>query len=426
MGRLIAAYRTHPAHGIPISQEIVGSWALKSQSQICRIETGPAELNLGLLRFWARLLGVPAHLLWFVDPDSHGRSNGDRHDSAARAVMAVAVPAGLERNATSAPPGTSAEEELALRQEHVATAETEVVELLAGAWLTQLNNLTGMADVISWPVLNQLAAQQIRSLEELWRRRPELEAGVAVADARWSEFMSWICANGGFPGSEGWLERAHRRAEQARDPVLEAYVVMRRSQHAVDSGDAMTAVSLSRRALKNHDLIPPKTKSLCLTRLSEGLALAGSDESLTILATAQSLADEPLRAPDDEMARHCDARYIDAARARCLYLLGEHREARARFEELLSVGQPSEVIDVGMWTAYLAECRMVDHPEQSAADGLRALDIAHRTGSTRIVKALAPVAVVLRPSRGSAVVDTFLTRYRASVMGAMPVSTPWT
>jgi hypothetical protein len=86
-------------------------------------------------------------------------------------------------------------------------------------------------------------------------------------------------------------------------------------------------------------------------------------------------------------------------------------------------GPPSGVIDIGMWTADLAECRMVDHPEQSAADGLRALDIADRTGSTRIVKALAPAAVALRPSRNSAVVDDFLTRYRARVMGGMPVST---
>ncbi len=426
MGKLISAYRAHPAHGMPISQEIVGSWAIKSQSQICRIETGPAEQNLGVLRFWARLLGVPPHLLWFVTPVSPMLSNDHRGDPVAAGVMATEVSVGFARDATSASPGGLAGEGMALQEEYAASSEPEGAELIAGAWLTHLNNLTGMADAISWPALNQLAVQQIRSLEELWRRRPEWEAGVALADARWSEFMSWICANGGFPGSEVWLERAHRRAEEARDPVLEAYVVMRRSQHAVDSGDAMTAVSLSQRALKNHALIPPKTKSLCLTRLSEGLALAGSDEGLDILATAQSLADEPLRDPGDEMARHCDARYIDAARARCLYLLGERHEARARFEDLLNAGQSSGVIDVGMWTAYLAECRMVDHPAQSAADGLRALDIADRTGSTRIVKALAPVAVALRPRRDSAVVDAFLTRYRTSAMGGMPVSTSWT
>src|SRR5690349_7004309 len=68
MGRLIAAYRAHPMHGAPIPQEVVGLWALKEQSQISKIEKGPAVTDLVVLQFWARLLGIPDDLLWFAMP----------------------------------------------------------------------------------------------------------------------------------------------------------------------------------------------------------------------------------------------------------------------------------------------------------------------------------------------------------------------
>ncbi|MGI5238841.1 helix-turn-helix domain-containing protein [Dactylosporangium sp. CA-139066] len=68
MGRLIAAYRRHPHHGIPISQEIVGAWVGVTQGQISRMENGQPEQNIDRLIHWARLLGIPAHLLWFTQP----------------------------------------------------------------------------------------------------------------------------------------------------------------------------------------------------------------------------------------------------------------------------------------------------------------------------------------------------------------------
>ena len=162
---------------------------------------------------------------------------------------------------------------------------------------------------------------------------------------------------------------------------MEAYVFMRRSQHAVDSNDASAAVSLSRQALSGNADIPPKIKALCLTRLSEGLALAGSEDSLDILTTAHTLANKNSDEPADEMARHCDSRYINAARARCLYLLGERHEARTQLEEVLAQDQPAGAIDVGMWTAYLAESQADDQPDDGAHTGQQALDIADSTHS---------------------------------------------
>ncbi len=68
MGRVIAAYRTHPFHGRPLSQELVGGWVGLTQAQISRIENGPAIKDLDRLTRWARTLRIPQPLLWFKLP----------------------------------------------------------------------------------------------------------------------------------------------------------------------------------------------------------------------------------------------------------------------------------------------------------------------------------------------------------------------
>nr|WP_221383161.1 hypothetical protein [Actinoplanes polyasparticus] len=81
MGRLVAAYRRHPFHGMPISQEIVGSWVGRSQAQISRMERGRPEKQIDTLTYWANLLSIPQQMLWF---ETSGRSG---HDDAPLAMV---------------------------------------------------------------------------------------------------------------------------------------------------------------------------------------------------------------------------------------------------------------------------------------------------------------------------------------------------
>lgn len=71
MGGVIAAYRHHPFHERPLSQEIVAGWVGITQAQLSRIETGPAIKDLDRLARWAGTLGVPEPLLWFKLPKRH-------------------------------------------------------------------------------------------------------------------------------------------------------------------------------------------------------------------------------------------------------------------------------------------------------------------------------------------------------------------
>ena len=80
IGRVIGAYRTHPYHGRPLSQELVGSWLGLTQGQVSRIENGRAPEELTKLICYAKILGIPQRHLWFALPDepqgtsSHGKN----------------------------------------------------------------------------------------------------------------------------------------------------------------------------------------------------------------------------------------------------------------------------------------------------------------------------------------------------------------
>ncbi|MGH7868997.1 MAG: hypothetical protein ACREP9_15515, partial [Candidatus Dormibacteraceae bacterium] len=68
MGRVIHAYRTHPYHGKPLPQAVVGNWFGLTQTQLSRIEKGKPPEELSKLIRWAQLLGIPGELLWFKLP----------------------------------------------------------------------------------------------------------------------------------------------------------------------------------------------------------------------------------------------------------------------------------------------------------------------------------------------------------------------
>ena len=56
IGRVIFAYRTHPWHPRPLSQETVGNWLSLTQAQLSRTENGRAPEELTKLVRWAPAL----------------------------------------------------------------------------------------------------------------------------------------------------------------------------------------------------------------------------------------------------------------------------------------------------------------------------------------------------------------------------------
>jgi hypothetical protein len=282
------------------------------------------------------------------------------------------------------------------------------------AWLRELDRLTQQSAPAVTPQLGIRVRQHLEVLDRLQRdgARPHL-AGV---DARWSEFMSWIADNAGEPDGGSWLDRSHRRAAEADDQLLGAYSLMRQSQRALDDGDVRTAITLSRRSL-THGPVPPRTRVLCLTRMAEGLAASGDDDTSAVITAARRGLRRTANDAADEFARHCDLRYVAAVDARCRQLLGDSISAVAIFEELLNGDHAAPLLDAGMWHAHLGECYLFDDPERAAAHGMSALRLAREAGSYRVIRATQPLAIALRRHSALAPIRAFVDAHRGAVTG---------
>ncbi|MEU2177571.1 helix-turn-helix domain-containing protein [Nocardia sp. NPDC019219] len=92
MGRVVAAYRTHPYHGRTLPQELVAGWLGLTQAQLSRLEKGRAPEYLSKLIRWAQVLGIPGDLLWFKLPGASAATldNVKRQDFL-RAALGVTV-----------------------------------------------------------------------------------------------------------------------------------------------------------------------------------------------------------------------------------------------------------------------------------------------------------------------------------------------
>jgi len=78
IGWVFRAYRTHPHHYAVygpdgISQTLLGQWLGLRQPQVSKIEIGPPIPHLDRLQHWARVLRIPAELLWFRLPEEEGQ-----------------------------------------------------------------------------------------------------------------------------------------------------------------------------------------------------------------------------------------------------------------------------------------------------------------------------------------------------------------
>jgi tetratricopeptide (TPR) repeat protein len=353
-----------------------------------------------------------------LEAGKHRWPRDERRRSAIRAVLRVRNDAevGFHRERRSradeeAPASVIVDLSPSTGLREVSTEVGQSLEWPPGVWMRMLDGLTATAYMHGHAGLYPVAVEQVRRLGSASQPDPLPHPDLAVADARWSEFISWLCDNDGLDDAGQWLSRAYSRAVEARDPYLRAYVLMRQSQRAIDDGDALVAIRLARRALDGAPL-PPKIHALCLTRLAEALALTGDDASLDLGVTADQRARVQSDDPADSIAQHCDHRYLTAARARCAYLLGDHDSSAAMLNEVLSEESPAAPLDTGIWLTYLAESYQGQNPERAADTCSNALAVARRCGSARVVRALLPLAVTLRQHRGLDPVDRFLLAHQ--------------
>lgn len=99
---------------------------------------------------------------------------------------------------------------------HGAEPDGDPGRLPPDAWLQMLDILAASTVRDGYAGIYPIATEQLRRLDQARQLDPRAGSSLAYVDARWSEFMSWICDNSGTGDGAAWLARAHTRAVEAR------------------------------------------------------------------------------------------------------------------------------------------------------------------------------------------------------------------
>jgi hypothetical protein len=334
MGRVAHAYRTHPYHCAVygrggISQTLLGQWLGLRQPKISEIETGPPIRDLDTLAYWARVLRIPAELLWFDLPNQARRSvSRDGSVATIGIVKKVACTAnGTSSNDTPSRPNHAFL--LSAAPEHVITHLQEQWHLLV-----RTDNLFGPARVL------RLVHEQIELIESLLRdARGDVRASLLTLGAEYAESAAWLHEDAEDHLAPFWTGRALEWAHAAGDHRLIAWALFRRSQQVTTEGDTAQAIGLARAAQGAGSRLPDQMVAAITQQEAYGLALDGDE------AASQGKLDEALHwaAPadlhGDARSGHgafCTASYIELQRAKCWQALGRPQRAVPIYETALA------------------------------------------------------------------------------------------
>jgi tetratricopeptide (TPR) repeat protein len=391
MGRVIAAYRTHPFHGRPLSQEIVGAWAGVSQVQLSRPEHGPAIKHLDRLVAWAETLRIPEHLLWFKLP---GRRVDDAAPSPTAIVPNPADLATLLGGLTATRPavpgqgrtlGISAFEGMTLAQS---------ADLLLKLFLALDDELGG--DSLHLP-LSRYVARMAVSVEE------DVDDGL-LGFGHLSQMAGWLALDAHSHGAaRRYFTSALYVGHEADEPGLAASALGYMSLQETYRGRLSSALSLAQTAIATGSVgTTPLTRTMLGTRLARAQAgLRERQACLRTLAGARVAFDQAGRQEEPLWISYVDAAELAAQEGACyldLGMTGESIESLTTAIGLIEARTPRRIRDRVHYLSRLAKCHLAERDlEQACSRATEALKLSQAIDSARVGRRLKEFNDALEP-----------------------------
>lgn len=431
IGRVIFAYRTHPWHGRPLSQETVGNWLGLTQAQLSRIENGRAPEELTKLVRYAEILGIPAELLWFKLPDRAAVS----HTPPTRTVS-LTLPVVVNGRPVLVPVDTEAARASGLTNlldglagKHPAAPVTPS-NALAVADLDELEHVAAALDdarrYLDGSVTHYFRRQLHRSktddgshgpanalplvlgvlgavVEHARQVKPDVRRGLLSVGADGAEFVGWLYRDLHDHGSAAyWYDRAMEWAQEAGDTAMQGYVLVKKSQMAYDEGDAARVATLAEAAQHGPWQLPVKVRAEVTQQEAMALAMLGEPMSGVErkIDAARTLLDKA--EPEDQDGSSWAYFTADTLRVRCAtcYIAaGKPARAADLFGGVIASGNLSRR-DIGFFRARRAAALALSgEPDEAASVGLQAAQVAKEISSERTLRVLADVVHTLAPWR---------------------------
>jgi tetratricopeptide (TPR) repeat protein len=239
-----------------------------------------------------------------------------------------------------------------------------------------LGTVGGHLDLVQQLLPNLAGARRVRLLQ---------------VGARYAEFASWLNQDSGDArAATHWADRAMEWAQEAGNPLMVSYVLVRKADQAAATRDAARTIGLAQSALQQRRRLTSRGRAVALQQLAVGYALAGDEVACQrALDSAAQLAERSQQEGDEGPGRYCTPAYVEIQRAATWIELGRPERAIDLFEVSLATLPSVHRRDSGVYLARLASAYALSgSPDISVRKGWQALTVAHATGSRRITTEL--------------------------------------
>ena len=388
MGQVIAAYRNHPHHVRPLTQELVAGWVGLTQTQLSRIENGPPIKDLDRLIQWAQTLGIPSHLLWFKLPDERNRATV----TVVEPMPLVSVPPPristlpLPISSTPSPIPADGSGHAAAMQSFRAADRN-----VGGGHL--------YATVVKY--LHVEVAPHVFGMA-----RDEDGRATFTAAAALTEMAGWMAHDAG-QDAAAWqhFHRSHQLASVGNDLQLDVHILASLSHLAHHVGRTDDAIQFAQRG---RDLLAggprlPELEARLLAMQARGLAaLQQPKESAQLLIQAeQALTLSPVEEPSPWVSRFDEGSLASEA-ARCLRQLGHLRQAQEQAERIIAL-RPGDRTRSRAFGQLLLVTVLVAQgkPDEACALAQAVLEATQQLGSYLVISQLLDLKQLLEPYRAS-------------------------
>ncbi|WP_245796639.1 helix-turn-helix domain-containing protein [Actinacidiphila alni] len=453
MGRVFYAYRVHPWHGRVVSQETLAGWLGLAQAQLSRIESAAtAPQDLGKLMSWAHSLAVPPDLLWFKlpgdkpaevavtsdtkpVPEEAPESRGSTLLPVVVKGHSVLVPVNAQALAAS---GLGSLLDLSVvtagkTSDTAHTTEPEAMSplnrrsllkggvaaaALPGLGLDELQHVAAALEdahrYLDVPVVDYFRSQLDTAKQDDGARgprktlpvvlgllgaidqharavKPSVRRELLSVGADGAEFAGWLYRDLHQPSTATfWYDRAMEWAQEADDPALQGYVLLKKSQMAYDDRDAIRVLTLAQAAGHGRWRLPLRVQAEVAQQEALGAAMVG--DPLTAVQDKLGVAQDLLARAGDDSQQGLGAYFTEHTlllrNAVSLTEAGRPGMAVELFNEALRAGTLS-VRDGGFFNARRAAALALSgEPDEAARVGAASAKVARAMKSERTVRVL--------------------------------------
>jgi transcriptional regulator with XRE-family HTH domain len=421
-----------------ITQALVGQWLGISQAQVNRIEKGAPSKNIDTLAHWARVLRIPADLLWF---DLPGRRRAQAvgvnelfepgHDAADASRLAL-----TNDDWTNAHSRDLAE---LLREGVELSITTDAVSRLVHEWLVveppQLVEVSGgrhigdglvtkverrvaqlrrMDDFVAGGDLHELVERELRTTMNLLREAAyddHMGRRLLVATGELCQLAGWVMGDAGnYPEAEHYYSVGVKAAHAAGDAPLAANLISTLAYQVSNVGNPREAVLLAQTADAGAKRQATATvRALFKERVAWANAKAG-DRRQTERALAAVETDYEHRTPPDdpEWVYWLNEAEIDVMAGRCYVELGVPDRAVPLLSGALSHYDERMTRELALYTSWLAEAQvMLGNVEEAVASATKVLELTAQITSARSDDRVRLLRQRLRPYQAEPAVADF-------------------